>query len=81
MPWPISGACSQPAFTNVLKKFFTDRCLYENKVATKPRTGIDTMMDTLRKVLSRSDNTLIHDMIGGMSLVVILIGALHLPGF
>lgn len=39
------------------------------------------MMDTLRKVLSRADNTLIHDMIGGMSLVVILIGALHLPGF
>ena len=39
------------------------------------------MIDTLRKVLSRNDNTLIHDMIGGMSLVVILIGALHLPAF
>ncbi|EAU43574.1 hypothetical protein R2601_24135 [Salipiger bermudensis HTCC2601] len=39
------------------------------------------MIDTLRKVLSRTDNTLIHDMIGGVSLVVILMGALHLPGF
>ena len=68
-------------FTYVLKKFFTGRSPYENKVATKLRTGIDTMIDTLRKVLSRTDNTLIHDMIGGVSLVVILMGALHLPGF
>ena len=50
-------------------------------MATRLRTGIDTMIETLRKVLSRNDNTLVHDMIGGMSLVVILIGALHLPAF
>ena len=68
-------------FTNVLKKFFTERFACENKVATRLRTGIETMIDTLRKVLSRNDNTLIHDMIGGVSLVVILMGALHLPSF
>jgi len=38
-------------------------------------------MKTLRQVLSRSDATLVHDMIGGVSLVVILLGALHLPSF
>ena len=76
-----SGPLFLVVFTNVLKKFFTERSSCENKVATSLRTGNDTMIETLRKVLSRNDNTLIHDMIGGMSLVVILIGALHLPGF
>ncbi|APZ54353.1 hypothetical protein Ga0080574_TMP4019 [Salipiger abyssi] len=39
------------------------------------------MIDTLRKVLTRAESTLLQDMIGGVSLVVILLGALHLPSF
>ena len=50
-------------------------------MGNKCQTGITTMLDTLRQALSRAEATLIQDLIGGISLVVILVGALHLPSF
>ncbi len=42
--------------------------------------GNATMIDTIRTTMSRADNTsLVTDMIGAVSLIVILVGALHLP--
>ncbi len=38
------------------------------------------MIDTIRTTMSRADNaSLVTDMIGAVSLIVILVGALHLP--
>lgn len=39
------------------------------------------MIETLRRAMTRSDNTLLQDMIGALCLVVILVGGLHLPSF
>ncbi|EIE48981.1 hypothetical protein ATI53_104610 [Salipiger aestuarii] len=39
------------------------------------------MIETLRRAIARSDGTLFQDMIGALCLVVILVGALHLPSF
>ncbi len=37
------------------------------------------MIQTLRRAMTRPDGTLLQDMIGALCLVVILLGALHLP--
>lgn len=38
------------------------------------------MIDTVKSVLHRQTGTLWQDALGALSLVVILLGALHLPG-
>lgn len=38
------------------------------------------MMQQVKDVLSRSSATIWQDVIGGMSLLIVLFGALHLPG-
>jgi hypothetical protein len=38
------------------------------------------MMDQIKETLSNSQDTLWVDTVGALSLIVILIGALHLPG-
>ncbi len=43
-------------------------------------TGNAKMIETIRTTMSRADNSsLVTDMIGAVSLIVILVGALHLP--
>ncbi|WP_276203206.1 hypothetical protein [Pseudoponticoccus marisrubri] len=39
------------------------------------------MIDTVKDVLSRQQQTLWQDALGALSLVVILFGTLHLPAF
>lgn len=38
------------------------------------------MMNDVKTALSRSSATILSDTIGAVSLIVLLIGALHLPG-
>ena len=39
------------------------------------------MFTTLRRIVSRNEATLLQDMIGALSLVIILVAGLHLPSF
>ncbi len=66
-------------FLFVLIKFFTNRKQYENKEATQGNVGEHTMMDTVLTALNRQNATLWQDALGALSLVVILMGVLHLP--
>ncbi|WP_432450138.1 hypothetical protein [Aliiroseovarius marinus] len=38
------------------------------------------MMNDVKTALSRSSDTLLSDTVGALSLLVLLVGALHLPG-
>lgn len=67
-------------FTNVLKKFFTERFRYENKVATEIKQGPPPMLNDLKATVSRNPMTLVKDAAGAVSLVLILVMGLHLPG-
>jgi hypothetical protein len=75
---------SPPAFANVLKKFFTDWFGYENNLATSSLRKAETIHDTqtdLRTILSRARGTILQDLAGGLSLVILLLVGLNLPGF
>ncbi|MEN8893455.1 hypothetical protein [Planktotalea arctica] len=39
------------------------------------------MMDQIKTVIARADRTLVQDAIGAVSLMTILMVALHIPGF
>ena len=68
-------------FTNVHKKFFTDCFQYENKEATNefmPRS--QKMLNEIKSVIARSQDTLLQDAAGAAALMVILVGGLYLPG-
>lgn len=39
------------------------------------------MMDQIKTVIARADRTLVQDAIGAVSLMTILVVALHIPGF
>ena len=52
----------------------------DHKGATKTESRRVTMLKDVKAVLTRSSATLWQDAIGGMSLLVVLFGALHLPG-
>lgn len=67
-------------FSYVLKKFFTLRTNYENKLATNPPREV-AMIDAVKEikdVVQRSRATLIEDLVGALSLVVLLIVGLNL---
>lgn len=63
-------------FSNVLKKFFTNRAPYENKRATKDEEV--AMLNQIKITMHRSRDTLLIDALGALSLVVMLVAALHL---
>ncbi len=56
-----------------------ERTHHQNASPHSTHTGKAKMIDTIRTTMSRSNATLVTDMIGAVSLVVILVGALHLP--
>jgi hypothetical protein len=64
-------------FTNVLKKFFTDRFRYENKAATEME---DDMLNDIKTILTTSRATLIEDGLGVMALFAFLLVGLQLSG-
>ncbi len=66
-------------FTNVLKKFFTGPSKNENKEATEVRQE-STMIHQIKSAAARSSDTLLGDAIGAAALMVMLVGALYLPG-
>jgi hypothetical protein len=68
-------------FSNVLKKFFTRLAGYENKVATRLMGRRTTMMQQIKSVVRSSGDTLLQDAVGGVALVIMLVLALHVPGF
>ncbi len=65
-------------FSNVLKKFFTHRKEYENKVATEMKET--QMAQQIKAAFARNQNTLLQDAIGGVALCVSFLIALYLPG-
>ena len=65
-------------FSNVLKKFFTERKEYENKVATGMKET--EMAQQIKAAFARNQNTLLQDAIGGVALCVSFVIALYLPG-
>ena len=46
----------------------------------KTLTGGETMLSQIKTAISRSQSTLLQDAAGAVSLVVMLMVALHLPG-
>jgi len=69
-------------FTFVPKKFLHLFLVNENKGATKSSSlRRNKMAKDITSVLRRSSNTIIADAIGISSLMVMLFGALALPGF
>lgn len=68
-------------FSDVLKKFFTRLVQYENKVATRLMGRKTTMMQQIKSVVRNSGDTLLQDAVGGVALVIMLVLALHVPGF
>jgi hypothetical protein len=68
-------------FTNVLLKFFTRRKEYENKAATRMDQRQEFRMALeIKAVLERSRSTLVSDALGAVSLIVMLVAGLSLPG-
>jgi hypothetical protein len=68
-------------FTNVLTKFFTGQHEYENKAATSAALLREAKMAMeIKAVIERSRATLISDTVGAISLVVMLVAGLSLPG-
>jgi hypothetical protein len=46
----------------------------------KALTGGETMLTQIKTAISRSQSTLLQDALGAVSLVVMLMVALHMPG-
>ena len=68
-------------FANVLKKFFTNAAINENKLGTRrERERRATMFKQIRAVVMRSQDTLIYDALGAVALMTTLVVGLYLPG-
>jgi hypothetical protein len=68
-------------FSNVLKKFFTCFGKNENKVATNDLSRSHPMFTQIKNTIRNSRSTLVQDAAGAGALVVMMLVALHLPGF
>ncbi|MFN3847049.1 MAG: hypothetical protein ACK4RZ_14670 [Paracoccaceae bacterium] len=66
-------------FSNVLKKFFTGRALYENNQATQDQE--DAMVAQVKDIVTRSRATLIEDLVGVIALFATLYGYLAFSAF
>jgi hypothetical protein len=64
-------------FTNVLKKFFTERSKYENNMATRMEIA---MKDAVKTILASNGRGALEDAVGVIALFVLLFAVLSLPG-
>jgi hypothetical protein len=66
-------------FSNVLKKFFTDRAQNENNWATRKQE--DAMVAQVKDIVTRSRATLIEDLVGVIALFSTLYACLAFTAF